>query len=465
MQNSMEDIFNMQEQMGTGQKINRPSDDPAAMVSITGNKTQLANIAQYKKNIDSTKISLSATNTVLTGLQQILSSGSDMAIKAGDMSSQDRNTFAGTVNGIMQSAMSIANTKVGDTYIFSGHNSDKPAIDTTTGEFLGTPDKVLTDIAPGIKMAINVTANELFSFKKTSAADPATAVLPSYNQVFSANPVGAFPTPGQPGTPYDADPVSALNTTAGAADPNAANSGSTNGGTLTITEGTNAPVNVAIGAGDTLNQLRDKINASGAAVKAAVVNFDKTGGAPDYRLVLASSPAGSSDKISLDVVTADAAGAGLNRLAYNATTKNMTLGKDITNYNYITDPTNPNYYSFNNNYLNENNVLRSINFLKESMAHNDGGRIGKAVNYISNLTVKLRQVQIDVAARTTQMTDQATFNASRDTDITGYVSNKLMLQDTDYAKLALQTTQKQATLESLRNLSSAFLKSSLFDFI
>lgn len=604
LQKSVSDMTGAQEQMGTGQKVNRPSDDPGAMSLITGYKTQLSGIAQYQSNINSAKQSLTTTDTVLTNLQQILSSVSDIAVNGGTMTSGDRTSFASSVDGYLGSAAALANTQVGGKYIFSGYNSNQPAIDTSTGEYQGASGKVLTDIAPGVRVVTDVTANELFSFKRTAATDPATAVMPAYNWknpsllTSDTNPSGygpksAYPsisalyttagvvdptaaiaavpaggtlsidaagtgTPvavtigansslnnirdaingtagvnvtaavvnynttgdatkndyhlvissnaaansgkvtigvtgdaylvgnfeydaaaknmtlkqSEPGTPYDADPVSALEMSAPSpggvsspvTDPNALNSGSTNGGTVNITLDGSQPVNVTVGAGVSLNQLRDTINTSGAPVKAAVVNVDKTGTAPDYRLVVASSPAGKSDKITMSATTADTAGSGLNLLAYDATTKSMTLGTDITNYNYITDPGNPNYYSFNNNYLNGNNVLRAFNFLKESMLNNDNGRIGKAVDYLSKLQDKLQQVQVNVSGTMTRVTDEGNFQTTRDTDITGYLADKQQLSDADFARLSVQLTMRQAALDSLRK-SSEFMKSSLFDFM
>jgi flagellin-like hook-associated protein FlgL len=376
--------------------------------------------------------------------------------------------IAREVGVLFESAVGIANTKVGDRYIFSGYKSNIAPIDVNTGEFVADTNIFEISISQSIEIGLNIPASELFSFRRVNSTDPSNAVLPSYNYNFDST---NDPLTGEPETPPDADPISAIHMRdgSGVANPTVANSGTTNGGDLIITVGGNdtTPVTVNIAAGASLNDVRDAINAANAGVKANIIKFANN----DYRLVIASNPVGQSGEIKIVVSQAvsDGAGAGLNRFSFDpdyqddTVKSNMKLDADgIVNYNYITDPSNPNYYSFNNNYLNENNVLRAIHFLKVSLEMNDVGRIQKALDYINKVAEKVYQQQAEVGARLNKLDQEFRFQDNREYDIQTYLSND---QDADIPKLTAELAQSQAALESLRVAASNFLRTSLFDFI
>lgn len=94
-------------------------------------------------------------------------------------------------------------------------------------------------------------------------------------------------------------------------------------GTLSIQVGSAAAVDVTIdGTNNTLNGVRDAINAANAGVKAAVIN-DGTG----YRLVITSNTTGAVNTISVTVADDDlnnTDASGLSALSYTAGAYNLT---------------------------------------------------------------------------------------------------------------------------------------------
>lgn len=571
MQKNMESIFNSSEQIATGKKINRPSDDPTTMSRIIGYTIQISAIAEYKRAVDSAKSSLEAADSSFSSLNDILIRTKELALSGatGTADANSRLMIAKEISVLLESAIGVANTKVSDRYIFSGYKSNIAPIDVNTGEFVADTNIFEISISQSIEIGLNIPASELFSFKRVNPTDPSNAVLPPYNW----NNNGTITIP-------DADPISALYTSTGSFTNPSANVFTTNGGTLTVTVGENdtTPVDITIAANATLNDVRNAINTANAGVKAEVVNFG-TSASPDYRIVVASDPVGSSDKIKITVSTTDGGTIGLNRLAHDPLgTTNMTLGTNITNYNYITDLTsnddivinnsnnqvyikegavngtaaisqgtytptqltsaiksalesatastnaytvsynsvtkkftitsdagntdsldllwsstntkaaqllgfdavdttgitagnsdtsdysvlNSNYYSFNNNYLNENNILRTIHFLKVALEMNDAGRIQKAIDYVGKVAEKVYQQQAEVGARLNKLDSEGKYQDNREYDISTYISND---QDADIPRLTSELAQRQAALQSLRTISSDFLRTSLFDFI
>ena len=455
MHRNMEAIFKAHEQLSSGKRVNRPSDDPTAMSRIVAYRTEISAIGLYKSAIVSATTSLEAMDSAFFNLNDIMIRARELAL-AGATATADagaRRMMAVEVNVLLESAIGVANTKVAGRYVFSGFQSDIPPINANTGEFVADRNTITIDISPDVAVGINIPAYKLFSFTRTDPNDPPNAILPPYNHNFDT----AVP----PATPPDADPISALHTAVGVNNPGEVNSGSPLGGTLTITVGEHdtTPVAITITAGYSLNEVRNAINAANAGVKADIVNF----GVADYRLVIASDYVGQSGDIRIVVETDDAPNTGLNQFAYDPLgVQNMTLGRDIPNYNYITDTTNPNFYSFNNNHLNESNILRALHFLKVSLEENDAGRIQKAIDYIGRTSEMVHQLQAEVGSRLSKLDREGDYLADRQHNTTMHLSRA---QDADIAKLVSDVAQRQAALHAMRAVTAEFMGTSLFDFI
>lgn len=463
MQQNLSAMYTANEQIATGKRVNRPSDDPAAMARIVGYKASLSSITEYSRAIGSANSFLEAIDSSFSNLNDALTRAQELALSgaSGTNDASARAMIAKEAAVLLENVRGIANTKVGDRYIFSGYASNAAPIDANTGEFLGDSNVFELDISQNVKVAVNIPAGDLFSFRRINATDQAVSILPPYNYDFDTTNSAIT---GERETPPDADPISALHMASGVADSSVAGSGSTNGGTVTITLGADdtTPINVAIAANASLNDIRTAINSANAGVKANIVNMG-TAAAPDYRLVVSSVPNGKSNEIKMTVATTDVAGTGLNLLAYDPVgTQTMVLGEDIKNYNYITDTSNPNYYSFNNNYLNGTNVLRAVHFLKIALENNDTGRIQKAIGYINDVSDKVHQAHAETGARLNKLDAEARFLDDREANLSVSLSHD---QDVDLARAVTDMQQRQAALDSLRTVSTDIFRTSLFDFI
>ncbi len=75
---------------------------------------------------------------------------------------------------------------------------------------------------------------------------------------------------------------------------------------------------------------------------------------------------------------------------------------------------------------------------------------------------KVFQQQAEVGARLNKLDAEGRFQDNREYDMSTYISND---QDADIPRLTSELVQSQAALQSLRTVSSDFLRASLFDFI
>ncbi|MCX8070034.1 MAG: flagellar hook-associated protein FlgL [Thermodesulfovibrionales bacterium] len=365
MQSNVKQIWKWHEQLSTGQKINRPSDDSSAMTRIIGYKDRLSEIDQYKRTIATTTINLNATNTALRSLKDLLQTAKDLIIKVNGMTQEDRNIYAKQVEGIRQSIISIANTKVGERYLFGGFAGDQPPIDPQTGFYQGTNDPIVVDIGKGVSIPSNMPGSDIFSFNAVSGT-PTDAVF--------SNGSGYNPTT----SPNEFDNTFSVPFTT--FDPSQPNNPNTN-----------------------YIQNPNQTYSAGPPVQAG-------------------------------------------------------------------------YYDFNNNYLNENYVLRAVNFLQKSLEVDPAGltpqqkteidkRLDKAYQYFENLIQKVSQKEADVSIRLVKLNDQNDFLDKLSADNKDYLSEELAMTPDDIARVNLLIQMKEQSLQSLRKVSSDFMKTSLFDFI
>jgi len=164
LQKNLSAMYNVNEQLSSSKKVNRPSDDPAAMARIVGYRATLSSIGSYNSAITSAKSYLQSMDSALNNLADLIQRGSELAISGanGSLNANDRLAWAKEASGLVDSAMGIANTRVNDRYIFAGYASDQPPIDAN-GNFQGDSNRFDVAISQSINVAVNLPANEFFS--------------------------------------------------------------------------------------------------------------------------------------------------------------------------------------------------------------------------------------------------------------------------------------------------------------
>jgi len=454
----LESMFKAQQQLATGKRVLSPGDDPVAVSRIAKYRSEISALDEYKRVMDTAKNYNSSLETAINDLKNMVIKAKQYAVNGSTdtLSATDRLALAREVDTLIQRSIETVNTKVAGRYIFAGFKADTAPVNKQTGLYQSDTNLQYLDISFFLDVPVNLPATEFFTYT-VDPADPDRdlKVFTPYNYNFIANP----------NAPYDADPLGAL-LMPSAAIKNPAASFTTNGGTLTIRLSDNQAVSVNINSGSSLNDIRDAINSDPQAskyVKAWVVNVGTTS-SPDYRLVIGSVPNGKSDMIRIDVNTGDASGTGLNLLAYNPESGNVSMSfqENINGYNYITDPNDPNYYSFNNNYLNENYYLRALHFLKVALENNDQGRIQKAVGYLDQIADTLYKQQSFIGARLSKIESISDYNLDLETNTKQSLSND---QDADAVQVISELNQKMTVLQALRVTLTDFFRSNLFDFL
>ena len=102
LNNLTEEIQSSQQQIFTGKRITKPSDDPVSSMSLIV-KDQLAKIDQYSRNIDLSEVKLKLADSALDQLTNLTTRVYELAVAARNQTNCDaRNSIAIEVEGIRE---------------------------------------------------------------------------------------------------------------------------------------------------------------------------------------------------------------------------------------------------------------------------------------------------------------------------------------------------------------------------
>ena len=133
------DLATINRQVATGKKVEFPSDDPVAMVTIMNRQRTLRNIAQYQRNLAMADIWLKTGETSLESLEDILGEARTLAeqMATDTITASNREAAAGEVSSFISSVVNLGNTKVGEAHVFAGDRVEITPFDASF--YINTP--------------------------------------------------------------------------------------------------------------------------------------------------------------------------------------------------------------------------------------------------------------------------------------------------------------------------------------
>ncbi|AUJ82083.1 flagellar hook-filament junction protein FlgL [Enterobacter cancerogenus] len=164
------------EQMSTGKRVNRPSDDPiAASQAVVLSQAQSQN-SQFAlaRTFATQKVSLE--ENVLGQVTTAIQSAQEKIVYAGNgsLSDTDRASVATDLKGIRDQLMNLANSTDGNgRYIFAGYKTDNVPFDQTNGDYNGGSEAISQQVDSARNMQISHTGTEVFdSFTSNAKPEP-----------------------------------------------------------------------------------------------------------------------------------------------------------------------------------------------------------------------------------------------------------------------------------------------------
>ncbi|MCK4275927.1 MAG: flagellar hook-associated protein FlgL [Phycisphaerae bacterium] len=167
-----EALARFQEQIASGQRVIRASDDPGAAHRIMYLKAFARNLESYERNLGTVESNLEQVTSCLTAVTESLSLAREKLTRAvnGTFSAQQRAGFAGEIETAIQMILMVANRKHAGQYLFGGSKiSTVPYVATydSAGRVVsvtyngGTQD-LPVPVAPGVEYSGVVVAEDMF---------------------------------------------------------------------------------------------------------------------------------------------------------------------------------------------------------------------------------------------------------------------------------------------------------------
>ncbi|MCS3857300.1 flagellar hook-associated protein FlgL [Salinibacter ruber] len=120
------DISRLREQISSGKRINRPSDDPSSFATAERMKTLGNQLARREESIASARTFVDRTQQELDGLADLFTKAREDGVRAADdtRSADDRAAIANELRSIKDEVVDRMNSTQDGEYIFAGNRTD-----------------------------------------------------------------------------------------------------------------------------------------------------------------------------------------------------------------------------------------------------------------------------------------------------------------------------------------------------
>jgi flagellar hook-associated protein 3 FlgL len=125
-----ERLGSIQDQLNTGKKITRPSDDPVIAMKGIRYRSQLTEVKQFYRNLTEGFTWLENTDSALGETTQVLERVRELVVQSSNdtYDSSARGNIAKEIEQLQKHLASVANTKVGENYIFNGTDTGSASV-------------------------------------------------------------------------------------------------------------------------------------------------------------------------------------------------------------------------------------------------------------------------------------------------------------------------------------------------
>lgn len=182
-----------QEQLSTGKRVNRPSDDPVAASRMLQLEQELARTEQYQRNIDFAENRLEQEDSTLSSMNDLLVRVRELTVQSGNgsLTDEDRSYISAELSQRLDQLAGLANSRDSNgQYVFGGYSGDNPPYakvvdpltDTAAWSYQGSdltnlpnvPEELQhqrsLEIDTGVKVPISDSGKRIFGEAETFAA-------------------------------------------------------------------------------------------------------------------------------------------------------------------------------------------------------------------------------------------------------------------------------------------------------
>lgn len=165
---SYEKMGTYQDQLATGKKISRPSEDPVVAMKGMHYRTNLTEVEQYQRNISEAYQWMENSEAGIEQGTQVLQRVRELVVQAtnGTNSPEDLKAIGAEIKQLKEDLVGSANTQVAGNYIFNGTETKKaPVTLNADGTVTVLVDKspFEVEVSKGVSLKANINSDNVFS--------------------------------------------------------------------------------------------------------------------------------------------------------------------------------------------------------------------------------------------------------------------------------------------------------------
>lgn len=155
-----------QDQLSTGKKITKPSDDPVVAMKGMFYRSNLTEVEQYKRNLselylwmENSEAGIEQANSGLQRVRELVIQG-----KNGTLSPSDKQAVAREIEQIKSDLVQVANTQVSGRYIYNGTDvTNAPIKDGNPPTVEANLEPYMVEVSRGVSLRANINSSNVFS--------------------------------------------------------------------------------------------------------------------------------------------------------------------------------------------------------------------------------------------------------------------------------------------------------------
>lgn len=179
-----------QTQLASGKKISLPSDDPIVASKALKLRTDVSEIAQYKRNTDDATAWMEITEATMNHMTDVIHRLREITNQAanGTNTAEDLQKIREEAAQLREQMVNLGNATYAGRYIFSGYKTDKPLLndDGTFNIDIDNSEQIRFEIGIGDDININVPGSDLFGASVSETAGTKSKMIDTFDKVIDA---------------------------------------------------------------------------------------------------------------------------------------------------------------------------------------------------------------------------------------------------------------------------------------
>jgi flagellar hook-associated protein 3 FlgL len=194
------EILDLQTQLSTGQRVNKPSDDPLAVRRAVNARAEVGKNEQYLGNITAVSPQLRDSELAVLSSIDLIQRANELTLQGnnGTNAQPQRDAIANEIDEIIEEMLTLGNRSSNGRYVFGGTRTlDEPMVatrnlagDITAVTYAGNTDEIPVEIGEGLTVAANQPGDLVYFSSSAQTVDIYQTLIDTRDALRAGNTAG-----------------------------------------------------------------------------------------------------------------------------------------------------------------------------------------------------------------------------------------------------------------------------------